>query len=271
MAEAEAAGFVTVERDGASLLVTNNNPTRRNALTPEFYQGFVDALRQAADEPDVASVIVTGAGDFFCAGGDLNVLQKRREMPFEERRDNIGKLHDLIRAIRACPKPVIAAVEGGAAGAGLSIALACDLVVSASDAKFTVAYVKVGLTPDGGATAFLSEALPRQLVNEMCLFGDSMGAERLFAAAAINRLVEPGTALDEARKLADRFAQGPAHSMARIKYLVSRAKASTLDAQLDRECDCMAEALGGIEAAEGTSAFLAKRKPDYKKLRGSDA
>lgn len=268
---AEASGLVRIERDGAALLVTNNNPTRRNALTPEFYAGLTDALAQAADNPEIACVIVTGAGDFFCAGGDLNVLQKRREMPFEERRDNIGKLHDLIRAIRACPKPVIAAVEGGAAGAGLSIALACDLVVAAKASKFTVAYVKVGLTPDGGATSFLSEALPRQLVNEMCLFGDPVGAERLYAAGAINRMVEPGMALDEARMLAERFAQGPEQSMARIKYLVSRAKGSKLDAQLDRECDAMAEALGGNEAAEGTSAFLAKRKPDYRKLRGDDA
>jgi enoyl-CoA hydratase/carnithine racemase len=271
MAGSEASGFVRVERHGPTLVVINNNPARRNALTPEFYDGLTDALAEASGDPEVASVIITGEGGFFCAGGDLTALAKRREMTRAERHAAIGRLHYIIRAIRACPKPVIAAVEGGAAGAGVSIALACDLVVATRGASFTVAYVKVGLTPDGGSTAFLSEALPRQLATEMCLFGDPVDAERLFAAGMINRLVEGGTALEEAKALGERCAVGPAKAMAGIKRLCGDARSYSLTDQLERECSSIAEALGGDEAAEGISAFLNKRKPDYRALRGKDA
>lgn len=265
------ADLVRVAREGAALVVTNANAARRNALSPEFYAGFASALEQAAADPAIACVIVRGEGSFFCAGGDLNTLQKRREMSHEERRHAIGRLHDLVQAIRTCPKPVIAAVEGGAAGAGVSIALACDLIVADRAAKFTVAYVKVGLTPDGGATAFLTEALPRQLVAELCLFGDPVTAERLHEVGVINRLVDAGEALAEARRLADRLGDGPAEAMARIKGLVGVAKNSPLDAQLDRECEAMIASQGGDEAAEGIAAFLEKRKPDYRRLRqGND-
>lgn len=270
MGDWQTSGLVTIERVDDTLVVTNTNAARRNALSPEFYDGFLAALQMATDDPVISAVIVRGEGEFFCAGGDLNVLQKRREMPFDERRSNIERLHSLIRGIRACPKPVIAAIEGGAAGAGVSIALACDLIVAARGVKFTVAYVKVGLTPDGGATAFLSEALPRQLVTEMCLFGDPVDVDRLHAAGAVNRVVEPGATMEEAFRLATRLGLGPERAMARIKYLVGRSGESTLDAQLDRECDNMAGALGGPEAAEGTSAFLNKRKPDYRRLRDTD-
>lgn len=271
MAGSGGSDFVRVERHGSTLVVINNNPARRNALTPEFYDGLTDALAEAGNDPGIASVIITGAGDFFCAGGDLTALVKRREMTLAERHAAVGRLHYLIRAIRACPKPVIAAVEGGAAGAGVSIALACDLVVAARGASFTVAYVKVGLTPDGGSTAFLSEALPRQLVTEMCLFGDPVGAERLHGAGAINRLVDAGSALEEAKALAERCAGGPKAAMAGIKSLCSDAKSRPLNAQLDLECASIAEALGGDEAAEGISAFLEKRKPDYRALRRKGA
>mgnify|MGYP000032075324 CR=1 FL=1 len=267
MADAEIEDLVLVERDGSAILVTNNNAARRNALSPEFYQGFVDALKAAENDPEVSAVIVRGAGEFFCAGGDLNALKKRREMSLEERKTTIGRLHNLIRTIRNCSKPVIAAVEGGAAGAGVSIALACDFVVAARNANFTVAYIKVGLTPDGGATAFLSEALPRQLVTEMCLFGDPVGVERLAQAGAVNRVVEPGATLAEARRIAERLAVGPERAIASIKQLVDGAKTTGLDQQLDLERQSMAEALGGAEAAEGISAFLGKTKPEYAALR----
>lgn len=265
---AKARDLVRVERDGAALVVTNTNSARRNALTPEFYAGFAEALKQAAADPAVACVIVRGEGSFFCAGGDLNTLQKRREMSLDERRQAIGRLHDLVKAIRACPKPVIAAIEGGAAGAGVSIALACDLIVADWAAKITVAYVKVGLTPDGGATAFLSEALPRQLVSELCLFGDPVTAERLAEFGVVNRLVDAGGAFAEALRLAEHVADGATASMARIKDLIGAAKNAPLDVQLERECEAMATSLGGDEAAEGIAAFLEKRKPDYRGKRG---
>jgi enoyl-CoA hydratase/carnithine racemase len=168
---------VLISQEGAVRILTNSNPGARNAITPTLYAELAAALADAQDDPGVGAIVFTGAGDFFCSGGDLNLLAKRRELPASERREKLEGLHNLIRALRDCGKPVIAAVEGGAAGAGLSMALACDMLVSARDAFYTVAYVKVGLTPDGGATAFLAEFVSRQLLTELCLTGDRLPAE----------------------------------------------------------------------------------------------
>src|SRR5262245_50314954 len=185
-------------REGAVLVLVNDNPQRRNALSSEFYSEMSAALAGAQADPEIGAIVLTGAGDFFCAGGDLNRLSQARSLAPAERRKRLELLHDMIRGIRGSAKPVIAAVEGGAAGAGLSLALACDLVVAARTAFFSVSYVKVGLTPDGGATAFLAESCSRQLLTELCLTGDRISAERLHAFGAVNRLVDAGTALAEA-------------------------------------------------------------------------
>ena len=146
---------------GSTLIISNCNPKQRNSLSPEFYQGLLEGLAEAATDPLIAAVVLVGEGAFFCSGGDLNTLKDRRAMPFEARQGKIDKLGEVIRAVRTSPKPVIAAVEGGAVGAGVSLAMACDMIVAAKSAKFTLAYVKVGLVPDGGATYALTQALPR--------------------------------------------------------------------------------------------------------------
>ena len=155
---------LVIRREGAVLVLSNNNVAARNALSFEFYTAVRDALHEATNDASISAIVLTGEGGHFCSGGDLRQLAKRRELTVPERRVRLEGLHDLIRAVRDCPKPVIAAVEGAAAGAGLSLAMACDMLVAAKDAKFTVAYVKVGLTPDGGATAFLAEFVSRQVL-----------------------------------------------------------------------------------------------------------
>jgi enoyl-CoA hydratase/carnithine racemase len=255
-------------RDGAVLVLTHDNPGVRNALSPEFYAALTAALGQAQADAGIGAVVLTGANNYFCAGGNLRQLAQRRELSSEERRERLEGLHDLVRAIRDCRKPVVAAVEGGAAGAGVSLALACDLLVMARDAAFSVAYVKVGLTPDGGATFFLSELLPRQLLTELCLTGDRIEAPRLAQFGAVNRLAEPGRALDEAVALAQRLAAGPARATARIKDLCRNAAGATLEAQLEREARHMVRSLGDAESAEGIAAFFDKRAADFQALRG---
>lgn len=254
-------------RDGAVLVLSNNNPAARNALSTEFYQALTAALRDAAADPTVGAVVLTGEGGHFCAGGDLRRLSQNRELSLEERRVRLEGLHDLIRTIRDCPKPVIAAVEGAAAGAGLSLALACDLLVVASNAVFSVAYVKVGLTPDGGATAFLAEYASRQLLTELCLTGERISGERLHALGAVNRLTEPGEALAQAQALAAQISSGPAQAMASIKTLCRNAYVQTLDEQLEQEAQFMVRSQGTEESREGIGAFLEKRQPDFVKLR----
>lgn len=254
-------------REGAVLIASNNNIAARNALTPGFYAGLTQALSDAAQDATVGAIVLTGEGGHFCAGGDLRQLIKRREQPLAERRAQLEGLHDLIRAIRDCPKPVIAAVEGAAAGAGLSLAMACDLLVAARDAVFSVAYVKVGLTPDGGATAFLAEVLSRQVATELCLTGDRVSGERMAQLGAVNRLTAQGEALQEAIQLAQRIAAGPEQAMARIKRLCRQAVRNPLDEQLELEAQLMVQSQETAESLEGISAFLEKRVPDYVTLR----
>ncbi len=252
------------DNHGNHLVLWNTNPTRRNALSPEYYDGLLACLRDAAETREIAAVILAGEGNYFCSGGDLNMLKARREMDLDERYANINRLQGLIRAIRDCPKPVISAVEGGAAGAGLSIALACDLVVSARSASYTLAYVKVGLVPDGGATYTLLKALPKATVAKMALLGYALGAERLFELGMISELADDGKALDIAQSLASRLAAGPEQAISSIKSLMNQGQAATLDEQLDAECKAMAEALGGDEAQIGISALLNKTKPAFR-------
>jgi 2-(1,2-epoxy-1,2-dihydrophenyl)acetyl-CoA isomerase len=252
---------------GDRLVVENRNAARRNALTPEFHDGLHRALRMAAEEPRIGAVLLMGEGEFFCAGGDLSVLIEAQQMDKDTRQARIESLNDLIRAVVHCPCPVIAVVEGGAAGAGLSLALACDLVISARDARFTAAYVNAGLVPDGGLTAALGISLPPQMAAEMMLTGQPVPAERLYALGLINELTEPGEAIIAAMALADRLAQGPAKAQAAIKRLLTGWRATAFEAQLAAERDAMTEALAAPEAAEGISAFLGKRLPDFRRLR----
>jgi len=259
---------ILVRREGAVLVLAIHTPGKRNAISPGLYDALREALQAARGDAEIGAVVLTGADGYFCSGGDLNQLATRRTLAPEARRERLEGLHGLVRLFGDFPKPMVAAVEGGAAGAGLSLAFACDLLVAASNAVFSVAYVKVGLTPDGGATAFLAQVLPRQLVSELCLTGERIGAERLHALGAVNRVTAPGGAEAEAIALAARLAGGPERAMARIKTLCREAPSATLDAQLDREAEFMVDAQGDAESAEGIGAFLEKRSADFAALRG---
>ncbi len=247
---------------GDRLVVWNGNAAKKGALTPEFYQTLHDALERAQD-PRVRAIILTSEGNFFCAGGDLNVLIERRKLSEDGRRGKVDELHDLVRAMRACPVPIVAAVEGGAAGAGLSLALACDLIVASQEARFTAAYVKAGLVPDAGLTTSLSRLLPRALAMEMCLIGRPIMAIRFAELGAVNRLTAVGQAFEQAMNYVDTMCAGPRGAQRAIRQLVSAAYETPEADQLDAERDAMAHAAGGHEAAEGIAAFLEKRKPDY--------
>lgn len=263
--------MIETRKEGTVLIVVNSDPGTRNALTPDFYTGFREVLEGAGEDPSIAAIVLTGSGDFFCSGGNLTVLKERTTMKESERREGIDKLHSLIAAMRTCPKPIVAAIEGGAAGAGVSMAMACDMIVAAREAYFSVAYVKIGLTPDGGATAFLSRSLPRQLVSELCLTGDRIGVQRLYDLGTINRIVDTGHALETSLELAQQLAKGPAGAMARIKCLVDSGATASLDDQLELEAQSMAASFGTAEGAEGIAAFLEKRKPRFRPATDDEA
>lgn len=257
---------LTLERRGQVLVATINDPATRNALGWDFYEPFCEAVEAAAQDAEIGAIVLTGAGGFFSSGGNVHGLKERAQADYAQRRSGVDKLHAMILAMRACPKPIIAAIEGGAAGAGASLAMACDMMVAAEGAYLSIAYIRIGITPDGGATAFLGAALPRQLVAEMVMTGDRVPVERLHALGMVNRVVEAGKALDSALELAGRLAEGPARALGTAKRLIARAAGSTLEDQLEAEAEAIAAAIGGPEGQEGISAFLAKRKPDFRGL-----
>lgn len=252
------------ERVDATLVLTISNPAARNALGPEIYAAGQEALAMAAGDRSVRAVVLTGADGIFCAGGNLNRLLGNRSQPPSVQAESIETLNHFIETLHASPKPVIAAVEGAAAGAGFSLALACDFVVAASDAKFVMSYVRVGLTPDGGASWELARALPRQLASELMMLAQPVEPARLAQAGLVNRVVPPGQALSEAMALAESLAAQSPHAVGRIKTLIHHAADAPLTDHLAAERDSFVAALHHADGGEGITAFLEKRKPHYR-------
>lgn len=246
-----------------TLVLTLSNPGLRNALGPEMYAAGFEALSAAERNPDIGCVVLTGEGGAFCAGGNLHRLAEKRLQDPTLQAQSIEGLHDWIEAIRSFPKPVIAAVEGAAAGAGFSLALACDLLVAASDAVFTMAYTTVALSPDGGGSWALSRLLPRQLASELMLTGQRVGATRLHALGVVNQLSTPGQALQDALALAHGLNGRAANALASVKELVNAAPASDLHTHLKLERDHFVRNLRHPNAGIGIAAFLQKTVPHY--------
>ena len=249
---------------GQTLVLTISNPTLRNALGPEIYTAGIEALNAAESNPEIRSVIITGEGAHFCAGGNLLRLLTNREQPKEVQAQSIDGLHTWMEAIHTFPKPVIAAVEGAAAGAGFSLVLMCDLVVAARDSIFVMAYSSIALSPDGGGSWNLSQTLPRQLAAELMLLGERISAERLHDLGSVNRLVESGTALTQALDLAERINARAPNAMQSIKELINDAPTQSLHVHLTQERDQFVKNLHHANAGLGISAFLNKEKPIYK-------
>ena len=249
--------------EGRTMVLTISNPEHRNALGPEMYAAGVEALNIAETNPDVRCVVLTGEGETFCAGGNLQRLQANRQKPPEVQAQSIEQLHSWVEAIRTFPKPVIAAVEGPAAGAGFSLALACDLIVAARNAVFVMAYSSVALSPDGGGSWSLAQALPRQLVNELLMIGERIGAQRLHELGVVNRLCDAGQALGTALEWSEKLAARAPNVMTSIKELVSEAGAHDLSTHLAAERDHFVKNLHHPNGGIGIAAFLNKQVPRY--------
>jgi enoyl-CoA hydratase/carnithine racemase len=252
-----------IEQKGCVAIWTIYNPTARNALSPKIYEQGMQAVRAAIEDPNTRAVIIQGAGSTFCGGGNLNRLLANRQLDRAVQAASIENLHQWVRAIIACPKPVIAAVEGAAAGAGFSLVLACDMIVAADNARFVMSYSKVGLSPDGGGSWSLARRLPAQLAFELCALAQPIAAQRLADLGIISRISASGAALSTALGLADQFALQPPRALARIKNLVRNAQGRTMNSQFDLERDLFVESLFDAEAGEGIQAFLDKRPAKF--------
>jgi enoyl-CoA hydratase/carnithine racemase len=249
---------------GATMVLTLSNPEHRNALGPEIYAAGVEAFNAADGNPEVRSVVITGEGAHFCAGGNLQRLLTNRQQAPQVQADSIEGLHSWIEAVRSFSKPVVAAVEGACAGAGFSLALACDFLVAARNSVFVMAYANVGLSPDGGGSWSLLNNLPRATALQLLMLGERTDAERLQQLGLVNQVTDPGSALDRALALADTLNQRAPNVLASIKELANEAAASSLSEQLARERDHFVRNLHHPNGGEGIQAFLDKRTARYR-------
>jgi enoyl-CoA hydratase/carnithine racemase len=222
-----------------------------------------EALARAAGDDAIHCVILSGAGDVFSAGGNLQRLQANRSKDRSVQADSIDRLNRCTAAIRTCPKPVIAAVEGFAAGAAFSIALACDFIIASDNAKFVMAYIRVALTPDGGGAWELVRTLPKALVSEALLNGTALDARRLATLGLVNQTVSPGAALDTAALLARAMASLSPNALRLTKQLISKAQTQGQAEYLESEKANFIEALHHNDGGEGIAAFLDKRPATY--------
>jgi enoyl-CoA hydratase/carnithine racemase len=249
---------------GQTMVLTISNPEHRNALGPEIYAAGVEALNVAESSPEVRSVVITGEGSHFCAGGNLQRLLSNRQQAPEVQAQSIESLHNWIETIRAFPKPVMAAVEGACAGAGFSLALACDLIVAAENSLFVMAYSNVGLSPDGGATWSLMRALPRATALQLLMAGERIDASRLHALGVVTQVSVAGEALSASLCLAGRLNDKAPNAMASIKELANDALGQPLHQHLAAERDHFVRNLHHANAGEGITAFLGKSQPQYR-------
>ena len=254
---------LVTERRGATLVLTISDPATRNTLSAQVIAAGIEALGASEGKDDIRAVVLRGEGGHFCAGGNLQGLLERRTAGRPVQHQMVEHLHHFITAIRAYPKPVIAAVEGAAAGAGFSLALACDLIVAAADARFVVSYGKVGLSPDAGATWSLARSLPRALAQQLVWFAEPVSAETLKAHGVVAAVTAPGVAFDEAMRLADRLSAMAPNAVASAKELIEQASGSTFFAQLGAERDHLIDNLFHANGEEGIRAFLEKRAPRF--------
>ena len=259
MTEQAVEQVVLVEvKDGVGW-IRLNRPDRMNAVNSDLRKQLLAALKQAERDESVRCLVLTGSGKAFCAGADVREFGTR-EGSLEAIRD---EYHGILTRLRGMPKPTIAAMNGVAAGIGASIALACDIRYAVPEASFVEAFVKIGLTVDGGATWLLPRMIGSGKAFELFYTGDPLGAEEGERLGLVNRVV-PGPELEaEAGRLASRLAAGPAGALAAIKRSVNRAQNVTFEEALDFEFHLQAVQMLNPDFKEGVSAFLEKRPPKF--------
>lgn len=251
------------ERRGPALVLTLSEPATRNALSPAACAAGVEAVIGAEDDAEIRAIVVRGEGAHFCAGGNVQRLSAARRGPVAEYAQSMERFHGFVEAIRTCPKPVIAAVEGWAAGGGASLALACDLVVAAEDARFVVSHGRIGLSPDGSATWHLARLLPRGLALKAIWLPEPASARDWLQLGLVQVVTDNGHALTAALELADRLAAMAPNALASAKELVNAAPDRGLREHLDAERDHFVRNLFHRNGGEGLQAFLEKRAPRF--------
>jgi 2-(1,2-epoxy-1,2-dihydrophenyl)acetyl-CoA isomerase len=253
------------EQTGAIGRLTLNRPESLNAWIPKFGSELLHVIEHRAGEESVRAVLVTGAGRGFSSGADLKAGFEAAEDGMPNIRKELHEIyHPVISGLRRLPKPVVAAVNGPAVGIGCSLALACDLVLAAESAFFGLAFVNIGLMPDGGSTALVPPAVGKARAFQMALLGERVPAPQALDWGLVNAVHADDRLMDEANALVERLAAGPTRSYAGTKRALNNFIYGDLDAQLELEGE-LQHALGRTQDfMEGVAAFAQKRPPDFR-------
>jgi len=258
---------VNLEIEDGVAWIRMNRPKALNALDTSLTRALIETTQQVADDPAVRCVVLGSTSEHFMAGGDLKefstILDKE---PAERRRifaDFIHRMHPLVLTVRGMDKPVIASVRGAVAGFGMSFMMAADLAIAADDSYFTLAYILIGTSPDGGSTFALPRIVGVRKAMEIAMLGDRFDAAKAHALGLVNWVV-PGAELDaETAKLAGRLAKGPTGALGRTKKLLQASLDNPLERQLQMELECFSESASVGDFKEGVTAFVGKRKPEF--------
>jgi 2-(1,2-epoxy-1,2-dihydrophenyl)acetyl-CoA isomerase len=245
--------------DGAIATIAFNRPQVMNALDADMIVALRAACERARDDKAVRAIVLRGNGPAFVAGGDVTAFHSNRDQLPAMVAELADQLHRAILALRQAPKPVLASVHGAVAGAGVSLMAAADLVVAAGDTKFTLAYSRIGASPDGGSTWFLPRLVGARRALELMLLADNFDAQTALRFGLVNRVVAATELTAETARLAQRLAGGPTLAYAETKALVNRSFESPLADQLDAEAAAFAQSAATRDFAEGVSAFVEKR------------
>lgn len=255
---------IDVSEDSGIVTITLNRPEKLNAFIGHMRRDLAEALETAGSDSTVRVVVVTGAGRAFCAGGDISFMAEliaRRDA--EEFSRLLGAARRVVMTIRQMTKPVIAAVNGLASGAGCNLALACDLRIVSTEATFSQSFVKLGLHPDWGGTYFLPYLVTPNKACEMFFLGDVIGAEEAFRLGIVNRVVSPDELEPAVRELAERLREAPPLSIAAAKQAVYLSQHAELEVMLRYETETQLRCFESEDGREGIRAFLEKRPPSF--------
>jgi 2-(1,2-epoxy-1,2-dihydrophenyl)acetyl-CoA isomerase len=259
-------GPLLVDDDASVRTMTLNRPRKRNAIDIELRIALAEAIESADRDPAIRAIILTGAGPVFCSGGDISTMER---MSAERALDRINLAQRVIRAIWNTPKPVLAAVEGSAYGAGTALAAACDRVVAARDATFATTFTNIGLAGDMGASVSLPARVGAARARQMLMLPKPISASEALDLGLIDAVVEPGRALESARRDACRLAAGPSRAYGVIKALLADSGTVNPFELLEREALCQSELFDTDDFAEGIAAFREKRRPVFGAREGA--
>jgi 2-(1,2-epoxy-1,2-dihydrophenyl)acetyl-CoA isomerase len=258
---------VLLDTENGVATITLNRPKVLNALNAELTQGLGAALDRIEADEGLRVVVLRGAGGGFMAGGDIKFFSEVTGLAPVERRQLferfIHDVHPVIIRMRRLPQPVIASVHGPVAGIGMSLMLACDLAIASDESVFTLAYVHLGTSPDGGSTFFLPRHVGSKKAMEIALLGDRFDASAALRWGLVNDVVPAAALAERTAALAARLAQGPAAAIAATKRLLSRSLDNALDTQLQAEAEAFSGCTATADFTEGVTAFVAKRPPRF--------